>query len=95
MLHVDYAITYEVLEDDLENTTSFFVNQSKDTIGTIWASETAELRLAPLRRARRRILGVDVVTKDLSVAISASHSEPLSSFASARHVFCVFVVVYN
>jgi hypothetical protein len=58
----------DVLKEDLENTTSLFVDETRDTLDTATTSETANSRLGD---------ALDVVTKDLAVTLSAALSETL------------------
>jgi hypothetical protein len=83
MLRVSDGITDNVLKKDLENSTSLFVNESRNTLDTTTTSETTDSGLGD---------SLDVVTKDLAMTLGASLSKSLSSFATARHaVFICFV----
>ena len=79
VLGVGDGITNDVLEEDLEDTTGFFVDQSRDTLDTTSTRKTTDSRLGNT---------LDVVTKDLSVTLGASLSESLSSFSSSGHGEC-------
>jgi hypothetical protein len=74
MLGVGDGITNDVLKEDLQNTTSLFVDQSRNTLDTTTTSETANSGLGN---------ALDVVTKDLAMTLGASLSESLSSFSAA------------
>jgi hypothetical protein len=76
VLGVGDCITDDVLKEDLQNTASLLVDQTRDTLDTTSASQTTD---GWLRDA------LDVVTQHLSVTLRASFSESLSSFASSRH----------
>jgi hypothetical protein len=77
VLGVGDRITDDVLEEDLEDTTGFFVDQSRNTLDTTSTRKTTDGRLGDT---------LDIITKNLSVTLGASLSESLSSFTSARHV---------
>mmetsp|Transcript_3065 Transcript_3065/g.6607 ORF Transcript_3065/g.6607 Transcript_3065/m.6607 type:complete len:157 (+) Transcript_3065:299-769(+) len=85
VLRVGDGITNDVLEEDLEDTTGFFVDQSGDTLDTTSTCETTDGRLGDT---------LDIVAKDLSVTLGASLSESLSSFSSSRHG-CGFVFLFS
>jgi hypothetical protein len=76
VLGVSDSITDDVFKEDLEHTTSFLVDKARNALDTTTASETANGGLS---------YALDVVTKDLSVALCAALSETLSSFSAARH----------
>ena len=82
MLGVSDRITDNILKKDLENSTSLFVNQSRNTLDTTTTSETTDSGLGD---------SLDIVTKDLAMTLGASLSKSLSSFATARHTVFVFV----
>jgi hypothetical protein len=82
VLSVGDRITDDVLEEDLEDTTGFFVDQSRNTLDTTSTRKTTDSRLGDT---------LDIITKDLSVTLGASLSESLSSFTSARHVELIFM----
>ena len=77
VLSVGDGISDDVLKEDLEDTTCFFVDQSRNTLYTTSTRKTTDGRLGDT---------LDVITKNLSVTLGASLSESLSSFSSARHV---------
>ena len=77
VLSVGDSITDHVLQEHLENTAGLFVDETGDTLHTTTASQTTDSGLGDT---------LDVVTKDLPVALSTSLSETLASFSSARHV---------
>ena len=57
-----------VFQEDLENTTSLFVDETGDTLDTATASKTTDSRFGN---------ALDVVTKDLAVTLGAALSETL------------------
>ena len=86
-----------ILEESLEDTTSFLVDEAGDTLDTTTTSETANSRLGDT---------LDVVTKDLALkrnhvndehnigensqtymTLGSSLSESLSTFSTSRHVY--------
>jgi hypothetical protein len=74
VLRVGDRITDDVLEEDLEHTTSLLVDETGDTLDTATTSETANGGLGD---------ALDVVAKDLPVTLGASLSESFSSFTAA------------
>eukprot|EP00041_Stephanoeca_diplocostata_P021186 m.488050 g.488050 ORF g.488050 m.488050 type:complete len:109 (+) comp21761_c0_seq9:670-996(+) len=76
VLGVGHGIADDVLKEDLEDTTGFFVDESRNALDTSTASETADCRLGD---------ALDVVTQDLAVTLGAPLSKSLSSFSSSRH----------
>ena len=78
VLSVCDSITDDVLEEHLEDTSGLFVDESRDTLDTTSASKTTDGGLGDT---------LDVITQDFAMTLSASLSESLSSFTTARHVF--------
>ena len=77
VLGVGDGITDDVLEENLENTTGLLVDEAGDALDTTTASQTADGGLGDT---------LDVITKNLPVALCASFAESLSSFAASSHV---------
>jgi hypothetical protein len=82
VLSVGHTVTDHVLKKDLEDTTSLFVDETRDTLDTTTAGKTADSRLGNT---------LDVIAKYLAMTLGASLSESLSSFSAARHVVVVVV----
>ncbi len=76
VLSVGDSITDDVLQKHLEYTAGFFINQTRDTLDSTTASETADSGLGD---------ALDVITKDLPVALGTSLSKTFASFSTARH----------
>ncbi len=76
VLGVGDGITDDVLKEDLEDTTGLFIDEARDALDTTTTRQTADGGLGDT---------LDVITQHLPVTLSASLSEPLSSFASACH----------
>ena len=74
VLGVGDGITDDILKEDLEDTTSFFVDQTRDTLDTTTTGKTTNSGLGNT---------LDVITKDFSVTLGASLSESFSSFSSS------------
>ena len=74
VLRVGNRVPDDVLKEDLEDTTSLFVDETGDTLDTATTSETTDGGLGD---------ALDVVTKDLPVTLGSSLSESFSSFAAA------------
>ena len=76
VLGVGDGVTDDVLQEGLENSAGLLVDEARDALDSSSAGETADGRLGD---------ALDVVAQDLPVALGASLSESLSSFAAARH----------
>ena len=87
MLGVGDGITDDVLKEDLQNTTGLLVDETRDALDTTTTCQTTDGGLGDT---------LDVITQDLPVALGASLSEPLASFASSCHgcecEFCPAVI---
>ena len=77
VLSVGDSITDDVLKENLEDTSSLLIDETRDTLDTTSASQTADSGLGDT---------LDVVTQDFAVTLGASLSESLASFASTSHV---------
>jgi hypothetical protein len=82
VLSVGDTITDHVLQEDLEDTSGLFVDETGDTLDTTTTGQTANGRLGD---------SLDVITENLSVTLGASLSKSFSSLSSSRHVDCLFV----
>ena len=78
VLTVGHGIPDHVLQENLEDTSGLFVDQTTDTLDSTPSSESSNGRLGD---------SLDVVTENLSVTLGTSLSESLASFTTARHVF--------
>ena len=77
VLGVGDGITDHVLKEHLEDTSGLLIDEARDTLDTTTACQTADGGLGD---------ALDVVPKDLPVALGASLSESLASLASSSHV---------
>ena len=79
VLGVSDGVADDVLEEDLEDTSSLFVDGTRDTLDTSSSGESADGRLGDT---------LDVIAKYLSVALGSGLAESLSSLSSSvsRHV---------
>jgi len=77
VLGVGDSVTDDVLKEDLEDTTGLLVDETRDTLDTTTTSETANSGLGD---------ALDVVAKDLPVALGSALSESLTTFTASRHV---------
>ena len=77
MLGVGDGIPDDILKEDLEDTTGLLIDEARDTLDSTTARQTADGGLGD---------ALDVVPEDLPVALSASLSESLASFATSGHV---------
>jgi hypothetical protein len=77
VLGVGDGVTDDVLKEHLQHTTGLLVDETRDTLHTTTASETAD---SGLRNT------LDVVTKNFAVTLGASLSKTLASFTTSRHL---------
>jgi len=77
VLGVGHRVADHVLEEHLEHTTGFLVDEARDALHTTTACEAADSRLGD---------ALDVVTQDLAVALGAALAKTLASFTTTRHV---------
>ena len=76
MLGVGDGITDNVLEENLEDTTSLLVDQAGDTLDSTTAGETTDGGLGDT---------LDVITQDLAMPLGSALSESFTSLSSSRH----------
>ena len=74
VLSVGDGITDDVLKEHLQNSTSLFIDETRDALDSTTAGKTTDGRLGNT---------LDVVAQDLPVALGASLSKTLSSFSSS------------
>ena len=77
MLGVGDGITNNVLKENFQDTTGFFIDETRDTFDTTSASKTTDSRLGDT---------LDVITKYFTMTLSASFSQTFSSLSTSRHV---------
>ena len=76
VLGVGDGVTNDVLEEDLKDRAGLLIDQTRNALDTTTTGETTDGRLGD---------ALDVVAKDLAMALGASFSETLSTFSAARH----------
>src|SRR5690606_11100991 len=76
MLGVGDGITNDVLEEDFEDTTSLFINETRDTLHTTTASKTTNRRLGDT---------LDGIADNLAMALSTTLSKSFTTFTTSRH----------
>ncbi|KAF8922001.1 hypothetical protein CPB85DRAFT_1265441, partial [Mucidula mucida] len=76
MLSVGDRVANNILQEDLEDTTSLFVDKARDTLYTTTTGETPNSGFGD---------ALNVVAKNLPVAFSTTLSETLATFAASRH----------
>ena len=77
VLGVGDSIPDHVLQEDLEDTSGLFVDESADSLDSTSASQSTDGGLRDT---------LDVVTKDFPVTLSASLSKTFASFTTSRHL---------
>lgn len=73
VLSVGDGVTDDTLEEGLEDTTGLLVDHGRDTLDTTTTSETADSRLGDT---------LDVVAKNLPVALGTALAETFATFAA-------------
>ena len=76
VLAVGDGITDDVLKENLKNSTGFLVDESRDTLDSSSSGETANCWLRD---------SLDVITKNLAMALGSSFSEAFSSLSTSGH----------
>ena len=76
VLGVGDSVTDHVLEEDLEDSAGLLVDEAADALDASTASQAANSGLGD---------ALDVVAKDLAVALGTALSESLASLATSRH----------
>lgn len=84
VLGVCDGVTDHVFKEHLEYTTGLLVDQTRDTLDTTAASQTADSGLRDT---------LDVVTENFAMTLSATLSQTLASFTATRHVECEMLVL--
>ena len=82
MFSVGDSIPDDILKENLENSTSLLIDQTRDTLDSSTTRQPSDSRLGDT---------LDVVSQHLPVTLSASLSQSLSSFATSSHVAVVSV----
>ena len=86
VLSVGDGITDDVLKEHLQNSTSLFIDETRDALDTTTAGKTTDGGLGNT---------LDVVAQDLPVALGASLSKTLSSFSSSRHCYLLLLLTFQ
>jgi hypothetical protein len=76
MLSISHGITNDILQEDLEDTTSFLIDQPTDSLHTSPPGQPPDSRLGN---------SLDVITQHLPMPLCSSLSQTLSAFTSSRH----------
>ena len=76
VLSVCDSIPDHVLEEYLEDTTGFFVDETADSLDTTSSGQTPDCRLGNT---------LDIVSQDFPVTLSASFTKPLTALATSSH----------
>jgi len=76
VLGVSHRVADDVLKEDLEHTASLLVDQARNTLDTSSPCKTADRRLRD---------ALDVVAKNLAMALGSTLAESFSTFSAASH----------
>ena len=71
------GITDDGFQEHLQDTTGFFVDQTRDALDTTTASKTTDGGLGDT---------LDVITQNLAVTLGTTFTQTFSSFTTSRHV---------
>ena len=74
VLGVGDGVPDHIFEENFQNTSGLFVNKTRNALHSTTASQTADSGFCN---------SLDVITKDLSVTLSASFSKSFSSFTTS------------
>ena len=77
VLSVGDSISDDVLQEDLENSTSLLIDETRDPLDSSTAGQSPDGRLGD---------ALDVVPQHLAMTLGSSLPESLSSFATSTHV---------
>ena len=77
VLGVGHSISDHVLQEDLEDSSGLFVDETADTFHTTSTSQSTDSGFGDT---------LDVITQNFSMTLGASLSQSFSSFASSRHL---------
>ena len=77
VLGVGDGISDDIFQENLEDTTGFFVDQTRNTLDTSSSGQSSDGWFGDT---------LDVVTKNLSMPLGSSFSQSFSSLSSSRHV---------
>ncbi len=70
------GISDDIFQENFEDTSGFFIDQSRDSLDTTSSCKTSDSWLGDT---------LDVITKYFSVTLGASFSQTFSTFASSSH----------
>ena len=73
VLRVSDGVADDVLEEDLQNTASLLVDETRDSLNSTTASETADSWLGNT---------LDIITQNFAMTFGATFSKALSSFTT-------------
>lgn len=77
MLRIGNGVANDILKEDLEYTSSLFVNKTGDTLDTSTTCQASDSGFGDT---------LNVVTQDLPVALSTALAEAFATFSATRHV---------
>ena len=77
---VGHCVPDDVLQEHLEDSASLFVDETADSLHATPSGETTDGGLGD---------ALDVVAKDLPVALSSTLAESLAAFAASSHLACL------
>jgi hypothetical protein len=77
VLGVGDCVSDNIFQENFEDSTGFFVDQSGDTFNTTSSSQSTDRGLGDT---------LDVISQNFSVTLGASFSKTFSSFATSRHL---------
>ena len=83
MFSICNSITNNVFKENLEDTTGFFINQTRDTLDTTTTSKTTNSRLGNT---------LNIITKNLSMTLGTTLSETFTTFSTTSHFY---VLLFN
>merc|ERR1712141_338338 len=81
---VSDSITDDIFQEDLEDTSGFFIDQARDTLDSTTTSQSANGGFGDT---------LDVITQNFAMTFGATLSKSFSSFTTSGHVDCLIVQI--
>ncbi|XP_065081186.1 uncharacterized protein LOC135703789 [Ochlerotatus camptorhynchus] len=83
MFSVGDGIPDHIFKENLQNTSGFLVNQTRDTLDTTTTSQTTDGGLGNT---------LDVITQNLAMTLGTSFTESFASLATSSHFLCCLIL---
>merc|ERR1719187_2425888 len=84
MLSVGHSITDDILQENLQNTPGLFVDETTDPLNTTPSCKSPDCRLGN---------ALDVIPQHLTMSLSTTLAQSLTTFASPSHGGCTLILL--